>query len=206
MPWAGCGFRTNLDTSITALYEDLAFVCVGFFQGFAVWDRVVAGSPAASFIQAIAGRAVRRYEAEYKLLAVDVREFAMWAMPGEHEATRATVDRAGESLGRLEQLMVSLAGRAQRQADQMRRTAAVYNRAVLGDSLVTAGMLDAGHVAPHRLRGKEVSGPPGQPVRTPSARLSFTGGTLRGSGYRKVPWSRKSAFFPGPPWSLTVSW
>ncbi|EEP73852.1 hypothetical protein MCAG_04179 [Micromonospora sp. ATCC 39149] len=142
LPWAGCGFRVNRDTFITSLYQEIASLCIKFFQTFVVWDRAEVVSPAVPLIETMVERAVRRYDSEYKLLAADVREFEIWAMLGEHDATQAAVGDAAESLVRLEHLLVSLAGAAQHQAHEVRRVSADFNRAVLDEPLVTAGISD----------------------------------------------------------------
>ncbi|MET7968813.1 hypothetical protein [Micromonospora sp. NPDC005305] len=142
LPWAGCGYHANRDTVITSLYEELAALCIKFFQHFAVWGRAEVVSPAQPLIDSMVERAVRRYDSEYKMLAAEVREFEIWALLGEHAATQAVLGQAAESLVRLERLMVSLAGATQQHAHQVRRVSADFNRAVLNDPLVTAGVSD----------------------------------------------------------------
>ncbi|MEU7975354.1 hypothetical protein AB0B48_25290 [Micromonospora sp. NPDC049089] len=142
LPWAACGYQSNKDTSVTSLYQELAALSIKFFQSFAVWGRAEAVGPAQPLIEDITKRAVRRYDAEYKQLAAEVREFEIWAMLGEHAATQALAGQTRESLVRLERLMVSLAGAAQQQAHQVRRVSADFNRAILNEPLVAAGVSD----------------------------------------------------------------
>ncbi|MDG4797546.1 hypothetical protein [Micromonospora sp. WMMD1082] len=142
LPWAGCGYCANRDSFISSLYEELASLCIKFFQNFAVWDRAEVVSPVEPLIDTLVKRAVRRYDAEYKLLAAEVREFEIWALLGEHAATQAVVGQAADSLVRLERLMVSLAGVVQQHAHQVRQVSADFNRAILNEPLVTAGISD----------------------------------------------------------------
>jgi hypothetical protein len=140
LPWAGCGFHANRDTAISEIYRELAGQCVRFLQNFAAWECAGVNGPV--LIEDVTRRAVNRYDAEYKLLAADVREFEIWAMLGEHQATRALAGQANESLARLEDLIVSFAGATLDQADRVRQANAGFNRAVLNDPVVNAEVAD----------------------------------------------------------------
>ncbi|MEU8658132.1 NACHT domain-containing protein [Actinoplanes philippinensis] len=142
LPWAGSGFHDNRDTAIVGLYRELAGLSIRFFQHFACWERAEVDSPAQPLIEDVVERALRRYDAEYRSLAADVGEFEIWAMLGEHRATQLAAGRAVDSLARLEELVVSFAGAARQQADRVRRANANFNRAVLADPIVTAGVSD----------------------------------------------------------------
>lgn len=130
LPWAGRGFRQTRDTDVLALYKTLALLCVKFFESFAAWTRRGDVRPTDPLVRDIAEAALRRYEAEYKLLAAEVPEFEIWAMLGEHEATH-------RSLGRLEELMHSLAGNLA--GSRTERANAAINRAVLDEPLLGTG-------------------------------------------------------------------
>ncbi|MGC4868947.1 NACHT domain-containing protein [Micromonospora sp. DT53] len=142
LPWAGCGFRANRDEVVQPFYQTLTLRCIGFLQNFEVWLRVDSVRASDPLVQDIVGRAIRRYEAEYKLLAADVPEFGIWAALGESEITQDAVQRAGESLSRLEKIMMSLAGKVERVGNRTREVNAAVNRAVLAEPLVATDSSD----------------------------------------------------------------
>ncbi|MGW3891685.1 NACHT N-terminal helical domain 7-containing protein [Micromonospora chokoriensis] len=142
LPWAGCGFRANRDEVVQPFYQTLTLRCIGFLQNFEVWLRIDSVRPTDPLVQDIVGRAVRRYEVEYKLLAADVPEFGIWAALGESNTIQDAVQRAGESLKRLEELMMSLAGTAERVGNRTREVNAAVNRAVLDEPLVATDSSD----------------------------------------------------------------
>ncbi|WP_229068974.1 NACHT domain-containing NTPase [Actinoplanes sp. DH11] len=142
LPWAGCGFSVNRDTVVRRFYEDLTLRCVGFFQHFEAWHRVDSVRHTDPLVRDVVDRALRRYEAEYKALAAEVPEFGIWASLGEIEGTRSEARRAGESLSRLEDLMMSLSGRADRPTNRVRDVSAAVNRAVLEDPLFATDATD----------------------------------------------------------------
>ncbi|MEU7998087.1 hypothetical protein AB0B83_22495 [Micromonospora sp. NPDC049060] len=142
LPWAGCGFRANRDEVVQPFYQTLTLRCVGFLQNFEVWRRIDSVRATDPLVQDIVGRAVRRYEVEYKLLAAEVPEFGIWAALGESHVTQDAVQRAGESLSRLEELMMSLSGQAERVRNRIREVNAAVNRAMLAEPLVATDSSD----------------------------------------------------------------
>ena len=136
LPWAGCGFTVNRDATVAPLYRELALHCIEFFENFDVWKRGGSVRVTDPIVSDIVDRALEKYESEYKRLAADVREFEIWAMLGEHEATQKEVGVANRALLRLEDLMVSLAGAMSGSGDRARLVNADFNRAVLTEAMV----------------------------------------------------------------------
>ncbi|MCG5451659.1 NACHT domain-containing protein [Micromonospora hortensis] len=142
LPWAGCGFRANRDEVVQPFYQALTLRCIGFLQNFEIWLRIDSVRATDPLVQDIVGKAIRRYEVEYKLLAAEVPEFGIWAALGESEVTQDAVHRAGNSLSRLENIMMSLAGKVERVGNRTRQVNAAINRAVLAEPLVATDSSD----------------------------------------------------------------
>ncbi|MFC5004917.1 NACHT domain-containing protein [Dactylosporangium cerinum] len=127
LPWAGCPFQANRDASVQSLHSELAHLYVE-----------AASSPEA--LTDVVGRSLDRYDAGYGMLAAEVREFDLWAMPDGPAAARTAGGQVADSLARLERLMASLTETTRDEADHVRRLSAGFNRAVLNEPLITAGI------------------------------------------------------------------
>lgn len=138
-PSSSCGFEEN----IHALYPCVRTICdnfVEFFSGLALLQRIRLD------VRAATEAAVERYRSHYLALAATVPEFCVWAMLGEHAATRTEIANLGsdlasaldanrDALGRVEALLALAAGRPASEIDVcavMRRA----NRAVLDQPIV----------------------------------------------------------------------
>jgi hypothetical protein len=80
-PSGGVGFRENL-TRVSGFHHWLFDRFVGIW--FDAWPGVRLD------FEKILGRALERYQSRYHQLAAEVPEFMIWAMLGEHDASRAT--------------------------------------------------------------------------------------------------------------------
>jgi hypothetical protein len=80
-PSGGVGFRENL-TRVSGFHHWLLDRVVGFW--FDAW------SAAPLDFEKILDRALERYQSRYLQLAAEVPEFMIWAMLGQHDASRAT--------------------------------------------------------------------------------------------------------------------
>ncbi|MFI1993077.1 NACHT domain-containing protein [Actinoplanes sp. NPDC020271] len=128
LPWAGCGFETNLAGGIRSYYQRLADRCLRYFSGFATWEQTYGPEPAnRQLVKQIVERALDRYRAEYKALTAEIPEFQIWALFGEHLAEQ-------NALHRLEQMVATLVGTAQTSSE--RATIADINRAILTSLVV----------------------------------------------------------------------
>ncbi|WP_156057728.1 NACHT domain-containing protein [Micromonospora parva] len=136
LPWAGCGFRANCDEVVKPFYRNLTLRCISFLQNFEVWRRIDSVRATDPLVHDIVRRAMLRYESEYKSLAAKVPEFGIWATLGQSDATLGAVQRAGESLSRLERLLMSISVKADRAGTRVREVNAAVNRAVLAEPLV----------------------------------------------------------------------
>ncbi|MEU4159228.1 hypothetical protein [Actinoplanes sp. NPDC026670] len=133
VPWAGQGFTENTERDITAFYTDLADRTIGFCVGLAAWPTQLEHAP--GLTRRLVSAALDRYRAEYAALIVDVPEFEIWAMLGEHHATHT-------SLARLEELVARLSSVSGEQNDEIRRILADLNRQVLDLPMAELGDTD----------------------------------------------------------------
>ncbi len=84
-----------------------------FVQGLSCWEALseTDGERVADQVADLHKVALRRYEENFRRLAAEVPEFAVWATLTDHRATRTTVERIGGELrDRLDSLNTGLAG------------------------------------------------------------------------------------------------
>ncbi|MEU4715605.1 hypothetical protein AB0F73_18365 [Micromonospora purpureochromogenes] len=136
LPWAGCGFSENMRLHVQPYYESLALRCIEFFSAFEFWRRDAGVRRTDPLVRDIVGRSLRRYEAEYKSMASEIKEFEIWAVLGEHQATHQGVDKANRALRRVEELLGGLIARADPHRESVRRTIAKINQAILDERLI----------------------------------------------------------------------
>ncbi|GAA1034517.1 hypothetical protein GCM10009557_39430 [Virgisporangium ochraceum] len=141
IPGPGMAFETVLEC-LETVYRQLAADWLAFVGGLAVWDRIDETNQRAvrtALIEAVPGDAKARYEIQYRQLALDAPEFALWAGQQEHQATR-------RSLAALESALRDLSvGRA---LDDRRAALARFHRAALTRSVLSERDAPDGVVIP----------------------------------------------------------
>jgi hypothetical protein len=148
LPWTACGFEQNAANHIVPFYRDLAVRYTTFLDGFvnfARWRNEHGYSQRSDrLVTTIVGMARRRYEAEYLRLAVDVREFLIWALFGEvriasgqlSEVVASFQRHEGISLGKFEDLIKVLRENDAREASAGRTALNRIHQSVLVEPLI----------------------------------------------------------------------
>ncbi|MEU4335120.1 hypothetical protein AB0F59_10870 [Micromonospora lupini] len=171
LPWAGCGFETNLANSVTPFYEVMTDRCLGFFQGLVAWKKIEADAGwqlGQSMRASIITTAVTTYRGDYRRLAADVPEFGMWALldqiglvaATQEAAHRTSTEFQQRSLALMEQLLSDLPFLPNKQHEPDRMIMAQRNRHLLSEPIAQVTEIDqmsglqmpsieSGYVNPH---------------------------------------------------------
>ncbi|MEU2662150.1 ATP-binding protein [Micromonospora sp. NPDC007220] len=156
MPWAACGFETNLAASVAPFYENLTGRCLRFFRGLDAWQRIEPeirdSDDGRTLASVVVSRAITRYRNDYRRLAAEVPEFGMWALLDQFEhataARKSARQRSEEfqrrSLSLMEQLLAGLSRMRERDlpTERSRTIMAQRNRQLLSEPLAHVTKID----------------------------------------------------------------
>ncbi|MCX5065065.1 hypothetical protein OOJ91_04135 [Micromonospora lupini] len=171
LPWAGCGFETNLENSVAPFYEVMTDRCLGFFRGLDAWKKIEADAGwqlGQSMRASIITTAVTTYRGDYRRLAADVPEFGMWALldqigfvgATQEAAHRTSMEFQQRSLALMEQLLSELPSLLNKQHEPDRMIMGQRNRHLLSEPIAQVTEMDqmsglqmpsieSGYVNPH---------------------------------------------------------